>query len=435
MIGDLLNRVFTSKVFYIAFSLLVAFSLWLFIEIAHAHEDTITLDVPVQIVGEDILRSRDLFISGFSPEYVTLTFDASRTGAAALSRGPLVVEIDVSRITASGMTSIEHEIIYPDGFDQRQATLASRSVSRITLNIDRLISKRILVEAPYLGGTASDDLMVDPVIIDPPEIIVSGPEEVLSRISVAFVEILMENLTTTYIEDLPFILLDENGEPLDLELYEQLFFRDETVRVTVPVRMIREIPLTVDFFHGAGTTNENLNVTIEPATIILVGDPDAFKDLTHIVLGTIDTTLFGLRTLNPITYSIMLPPGNLENVSGILQAIIDVETVGLMTDSFVVSNISVINVPPGHDVEVLNERMVVRVRGTREDVEALGEQIVAGGLNIRIIVDLDGLDAGTHRISPPDVEIDISGFDRSAVAAVGAVAEYIVTVRLTPFTN
>jgi hypothetical protein len=83
-------------------------------------------------------------------------------------------------------------------------------------------------------------------------------------------------------------------------------------------------------------------------------------------------------------------------------------------------------------VEIINQVIVVRVRGLREDLDALSEVMLAGGHNIRIVVDLEGLEEGVHRIFPPDVEIYVDGFDRTIIGAVGAIAEYIVTVRLTP---
>ena len=433
MIRNFLSKIFSSKIFYLIFSVLVAISLWLFIEINENQEERVTFELPVYIIGEDVLRDRDLFISGINPEYVSLSFEASRSAFAELRGEPFFVQIDVSRITTSGITSEEHEIIFPENFDAGQISRQIASTNRITLTIDRLTHERIRVEAPYFGGTASDEFVVDPVIVDPADITIYGPADILSRISVAHVPILRENLSATYIDDLPFILLDEYGEELEAELYEQLVFSDETVRVTVPIRMIREVPLAVEFFHGAGSSDGNIDFYIDPMYIILTGDPDAFADLSVITLGTIDTTRFGLRTAEPMVFNI-IHPSNLENVSGTIQANVFVEVIGLETETYSVDNINVINVPIGYEVDVLNEVLLVRIRGTREDLDYLTESMNAGNLNIRIEVDLEGLDAGTHRVSPPNVRIFIDGIDRD-IDAVGAVAEYIVTVRLFPITQ
>ena len=71
MIRDILSKIFTSRIFYIMFSMLVAFSLWMYVEISDTHERYIEIQVPVQIIGEDVLHDRDLFISSYNPEYVT----------------------------------------------------------------------------------------------------------------------------------------------------------------------------------------------------------------------------------------------------------------------------------------------------------------------------------------------------------------------------
>ena len=428
MVRSLLSRIFSSRIFYIAFSLIVAFSLWLYVEISFLEDAHTTIEAAVQIIGEDILRDRDLFISAYAPESVSVTFDGARSAITILNREDIVVEVDVSKITTTGPTSIEHVIKYPDNFDQGLITRVSFLTNRITLNVDRLTSRQVLVDAQYNGGAAFDDLVIDPLVVDPAVITVNGPEDILSRISVAYVEIIRENLTSTYIDDFSFILLDEDRQPFPPELYEQLTFNNSTVRVTVPIRMIREIPLEVEFFHGAGSSSENIDYYIEPMSIVLTGDPDAFHGLSNIMLGTIDTTRFGLRTSTPEVFNIIVP-GNLENVSGFVQANVFVEVLGLRTDTYSVANINAINAPIIYDVEILNERMLIRVRGTNEDLEYLSERIGAGGLNIRVEVDVEGLEPGVHRISPPNVRIYIDGVDRD-VGAVGAATDYIVTVRI-----
>jgi YbbR domain-containing protein len=432
MVSDFLSKIFSSKIFYIVFSVVVAVSLWIFVEINENEVQTVTLsEVQVTVIGEEILHDNNLFILSLNPEYVSLTFDTSLSSAAALRSGQLSVQIDVSGIRTSGRRELPHEIIYPEGFDTRSIIRVTSSVSLVSMQIDKRTSKQIQVTAPYTGGTSSpEELIADPALLEPNEITVFGPEEVLSRIRIAHVNIERENISSTYTENLPFILLDYDGEEFDHELYSQLTFSDDMIHVTVPVLMIREMPLDVVFLSGAGASKDNISFSINPQTIWLSGDPDAFREIGNsITIGTIDLTTFGVtNAASPAVFTI-IPPANLENDSGITQATVTVEipaAAGLEIDYYSIGNIHPVNIPPGYVVDIITQSVDVRVRGRREDLDILSNLMESGGQNIRVMVDLDGLSPGQQRLFTPRVRVNIDGVEGD----IGAVGEYIVSVRI-----
>ena len=414
MIREKLGAVFSSKVFYIAFSILVAFILWMYVEINENQVQIHTVrDVQVVRKNSEVLNDRGLLITAINPETVTLEFECPRSISTKLSNSTLSVVIDLISITSRGSTALEYDIIYPTNIDPDLITRVSKSVNQISLRIDRLATRSVPVDVAYRGGTASGFIQ-DPLEYSPQAIKVSGPADLVSQVGMARVDVVRENLSSTYTDDLAFVLLDENGEELSEQLLNQLTLIDETVHVAIPIRMTKEVALTVDISPGAGATSQNTRVTISPPTIMIAGDPEDARDFNSINLGTIDLTSFDFDS----TYDFpIVLPNYFTKLSGESQASVIVEVLGLEIRHLSVTNIQTVNEPPGNTVEIITQSMVVRIRGRAEDMENLTEA------NIRVIADLTDRSPGTHRV-PARIRVD--GIEGD----VDSVGNYLVTVQI-----
>ena len=413
MIREKLSMMFSSKVFYIVFSLLVSIALWMYVEINETQLQQYTVQ-NVQVVRKnaELLTDRDLFIASMNPETVTLTFECTRSIAAKLNNNTLSAVIDLAGITTRGNVPLDYDIEYPSGIDAEEAGLTSKSVNRISLYVDRLETRRISVEVPYSGG-AAEDYIQDPPEFSPQTITVSGPREVVSRVSVARVYVPREHLTSTYSDDLPFILLDENGEEFGDLPGSQLTASEETIYVNIPVRMMKEVTLAVEFNFGSGATSQNTSYTIDPPTIRIAGNVEDVRDYNTINLGTIDLTRFDYTNTYPFTIVI---PNYFTRISGETEAEVVVAILGLDMKYFSVSNIQVPNEPDGYITEIRTQSIDVRIRGRTEDLEYLTDA------NIRLVANLpEEFSLGTQRI-PARVYIDGINAD------IGAVGTYNITV-------
>jgi YbbR domain-containing protein len=418
MLGKKLNKIFSSRVFYIVFAVIVAAALWIFVEGDDPRAQRTTIEgIPVTLRNEALLNDRSLVITAMDRETVNIMFEGTRAGLSQLSRSAIIVEIDLADITEPGIEEFYFEVVLPSGVGRTVSELA-RSPTRIFLTVDRLFEMSVPVRGEYTGGTAPGTDMYEYLVGEPefgPQMItVSGPERVVARVSEAWVPIMRENLSATYIDYLPFILRDENGYELEEEYLEQLEISHDLVRVTVPVSAVRPVPLTVLFMYGAGATEYNTFYEIFPDRIYVSGEPDAIRELNEIPLGTIDLTRIELSDSEMFA---ILIPNNFRNHSGETEANVRVEVRGLEVWPVSVANIHTVNAPSGYTLTVLNQRLDVRIRGRREDLEALTDT------NFRITTDLSGLPAG-HAQIPATVWID------GDVGDVGPVGEYRITVRL-----
>ena len=414
MIREKLSMIFSSKLFYIIFSLIVSFALWMYVEINENQIQPYEV-ANVQIVRKnaELLNDRDLFIASMTPETVTLRFECTRSVASKLNNTTLSVEIDLAGITSRGNQTVGFDINYPTGYDDETAGLTSSNVNRISLSVDRLETRTISVDVSYIGG-AAEDYIQDPPEFGPQTITVSGPTDVVSRVSKALVSVPRENLSSTYTDDLPFVLLDENAEEFEETPRSQLMTSDETIHVTIPIRMMQEVVLTVDFNYGAGATPQNTHFTVDPPTITIAGNVEDLRDYNSLNLGTIDLTSFEYtRTLPP--YSIAVP-NYFTRISGETEATVVVEVLGLDIKHMSVTNFQVLNEPDGYTAKIVSQSLDIRIRGRAEDLENLTEA------NIRVVATLaDDVNPGTQRVSAR-VYVDGTSAD------VGAVSSYYLTV-------
>jgi len=417
MLRATLNKMFSSRVFYILVSLVASIALWMYVELNINEEKRFPVsNIPIVFRNADRLQDRGLLISSFEPETVSLTFHVPRAVAAKLQRTAVSVEVDLSGIMSPGPTYQPYVIIYPPGVNGETIDV-TRLVSNIFLSVDRLHTRPVDVRVEFSGETASEDLIPDTVEFSPQSITVKGPEEVVSRISSARVPVNIEPLSSTYTGDLEFVLLDENGEEFDEELLSSVTVSHETVHVTIPIRQMKSIPLTVDFAYGAGSSESNTEWQIEPPFITISGDPDVIKDVNSVNLGVVSTI-----TRRDMTFTV-LPPRPIvlqdyvKNLSGETEALITVTIHGLNLAYFSTTNLQYINVPADLRPDWVTQTLDVTIRGKPEDLALVSLD------NIRVVADLRDRPAGPHRI-PATVFID-------AVAAdVGPVGEYFVTVRL-----
>ena len=418
MIRKRLNMIFSSKLFFIIFSVLIACALWMYVEINENQviEHRVS-NIQVVRLNEQILNDRDLLVSALTPESITLTFECSRSVANRLKTDTVSVSIDLSVINSRGSVTLPYELNLPSNVDGNEANVVNRSDSRISLYIDRMERRPVQVNVTYTGG-AAEGYIQDPVEYGPRTVLVSGPTEIVSQISEARVTVIRENLTSTITDDLPFVLYDVGGEEISQDLFDQLSFSDEMITVTVPIKMTGTVALTVERIYGSGATEQNVNITVDPPWILVSGDPEEVRDLNSIILGTVDLTRFEYS--NPYTFQIVMTNNNITNMTGVTEASVFAEVLGLEIKLFSISNINYVNEPAGHTVDIISRGIDVRIRGKAEDMVNLTED------NIRVVANLSesNLGTGTQRV-PARVYID--GID----ADIGAVGAYNVIVSVT----
>ena len=407
------SKLFENKIFWAVVSLLAALFIWVYV--TGTQEEPIELsfnNVEVVFTGEDTLQaSRGYVINNISTETVSVKISGTRRNIGSLSASDIKATIDVSLISQTGTITQYYTLTYPDGVDADAVSIVSSNPSVISFNVTRMSTKQVPVEVQFKGSTA-EGYIAGEVEYEPKTITISGPESELEQIDHVYAEIGGDELTMTRPADVPFVLMDKSGNELSSDGFE---FDVSTINVTIPISMMKEVSLYVQCIYGAGATEENTSIEIEPSTITISGDTSVVSGINRIDIATIDLTDFALTLQD--TYAIPLQNG-VENVSGVTKAEVTIEIQGVSTKQFTVTNFNYTGLPDGYYVEeIITQNLEVKVRGAQDVLDQIQSS------NLRAVADLSEVTQTGIMYVPVKVELD--GFTNA-----GAVGEYMIAIRI-----
>ena len=413
---DKLTDIFRSKGFYIAFSIFVAILLWTYVAVIN--NDTMSVEIngaPVIMTGQSELEGREFIATSVNVEKIDLTIAGKPNIVSRLKTRDVTVTVDLSdaarNITSAGVYQLPYTVNYPEGINQAYLTVDSASASYITVKIEKFQTKTIPVRT-LSDVVVPDGYQSEPIELKQENLVISGPESDISRISYALVNIETMELTDTYSENLPYNYMSENNEIIETELVRANY---ETVGVVIPVVVIRDMELNVTFSGSNLIQGVNMEYEISPSSIKVKGSPSRLDSLKTINLGIIDLTSFESEFED--SFEIALPE-DIENMSDVTTATVKVRIMGMATRKIVVSDISTIGDSQGYKSRVLTDKLEITLRGLQSHIDA----VKASDIVVR--ADLSDLGAATGTYSVP-AKIEVKGNN------VDAVGKYTITVQIT----
>ena len=402
----------TSKwrsVLWMAISLLASLLLWVYV--TESEGENIERSFPgvqVRFDGESTMRdTREMIVSDDSTTSVKVTLTGSRRALSALSSADLSAVIDLSRITRTGNYQLAPTISFPSRTDTSAIASIVIDPDSVSFYVDKLDKKTLEVRGVFNGSTA-EGYSADPLSFSPSTVIVYGPGKVLDTVDAAYVEVNRTDVDRTLSFDSTFVLLDAEVNEVESDA---LSFNTEQVNVTLPVRAVKEVYLTVELVPGGGATEKNVRWSLEPGSITLLGDAEVLSGVNSITVARIE--LAQVEDAMQETYRVELP-NDTELIVGARETTLTLELQDLETAYYTIdkSNISFINVSEGYTALAEDSLDKVRIRGSHAVLEQLSD------LNIRAVADLKNYGTATGRFTVP-VQISINGASASEVGAVG----------------
>lgn len=406
----MIDRLRESRWFYILLSVLLAVLIWMYIrDVENPTQEGTYYGIEIQISGERVLEERGLTVASISQKTVNVTVNAPISVHNDL-RGNITATVDVSQCTEPGEYQLTCTPKLPSNIDTTGAYFPD-SAQVVTVVIDNLATETKTLELK-LEGSVADGYQAGAPVFDPETVELSGTAEQLAQVSRAVVILEADGLKQSYSGRLPITLLDENDEPIT---DTNISMSEETAYLTLPVGVMKEVPLTVSFIPGGGATGDgDVEVDIQPKTINVIGTEEAVAGLTEISLGSID--LSTVLDTSVITMPIRLSSA-LDNASGITEAQVTVTIKGLSTRSLDVSNIEITNVPDGYTVEKVTQTRTIVIRGSESALEQVDPN------QVWIVADMSKITAtGTNSV-PVTVYLNASD-------EVGVVGEYKIVVNI-----
>ena len=408
-----MRSLYNNKIFWMVISLLASLAIWVYITSVDSDEYKQSFrGVRVELVGEDVLRqSKGLVITDLDTNSVTVELVGPRRIIASLDSADIVAQVDVSKLSQAAYTSLQYSLVFPDRTDSASIQASKKSPDTVNFMVSAQTSKTIQVRGSFEGQLAEGYTAEIPVF-EPSTITISGPDAYISNVSYAWVTFGKDGVDSTYSVETGFVLLDKDGEECATT---GISCSTDVVKATLPRLAKKEVPLNVDLIEGAGATSKNTKVKIEPETITLAGDSALMAGLNKITVATIDLTDFGLSFTD--TFTIPLSD-EVKNLTGVTEATVTVEVVGLETRTFTVKNISCTNVSDGYEAEIISESITVTLRGTAEQLDQVKTE------NLRAVADLVDYKGSTGAYMP-EVKIHVDGFPE-----VGAIGKNNISIEI-----
>ncbi len=407
-----------SKVITALLSVLIAFALWAYVVTVEAPESEETyFNIPVVLGNQAVLEERNLMIISQKDFKVDLTLSGYRTDLNKLDNTNITLLADLAQILEPGTHQLNYTVSYPGGNQSGTIHTVQKTPQQITLTVVERSQKEVPVKVAYTG-TLPDGYTVDrqSVNLDHTTITVSGPKDVVDQIDQAKITVDLTNQNQTISDTYRHALCDANGEPIDD--VSDVTVNVGVIRATVPIHMLKDVPLKLQVVPGGGLTVDMTTITMDRDTITLSGSEAALENLTEIVLGVID-----LGTLNDSTvmiFDIVLPAG-INNVTGVTSVSVDIKMPPMEIRKVAVRQFEPIHVPNGAQVEFLTEQILVEVRGPAQLLDKLQTE------NIVAIVDFSNAQPG-NATYVATIEIR----NTEGVGAIGGPYKVSATVQVLP---
>ncbi len=422
------NQIDKKKALHILLSILVAVVIWVYVDSSGnggaGYETTISVtDIPVEFYGADtILADRGLMLLDDTEQTVSVELSGTKSALMKLDVSALRARADVSDITATGTQNLSYTILYPINFNKNTVSSQPKKPSTYTVSVDvgELYRKSVEIRCEIQGAVA-DGYIAGEAICQPETLELRGQQTEVEKVRYAKVVLEIDDLQETITRTLSYRLYDKDDREVDSTNIHPV---TSQIQVVLPVNVIKELPLEVNFVESPGSRVRNLDYSIQPASVMVSGDATVLKDVDKITLED----AFSLASLDAgdsyatYNYQIILPDG-CENLSGVTRATLKVRFKNLTTDTVDTSRIEYENAPEGKHVTVLTSDLNVTIRGTGEDVSAVTPE------NVVILADLRTISSASGNYTVPvDVRINTGG-------DVGVVGEYQIKIAVSDITN
>jgi len=268
-------------------------------------------------------------------------------------------------------------------------TIESIDPGTLTAYIGIAKEKTFTIESA-IAADLEDNYYARQPQLDGETVTISGPSEVVDRISKVCAEYAFEspiNETKEFSANL--VLYDENGQEIESDY---ITMSKSSVNVKLTVLWKQNVKLEPSYINKPSLFPSKLiNVSVDSA--LFAGPKESFDSLKSITLAPID---FSKVNLLSKSFSVdILSPEGLTNIGNDKAVDISFNLDGYVEKWITLSEITSINVPVGTKAEVHNESITVLVVGPASEVGT----ITAADLNAQ--VNLSGVDTSQATVTVP----------------------------------
>lgn len=363
-----------NKIISLLLSFLIAFALWIYVITVVSPNSTDSFNnIPVELVGENILQERGLMVVQNMTPTINLQIEGNRTDLNKLNKSNISVTVDVTKIDTAGTLNAAYDVRFPGDIPDNALSVQSQSPDNVSLVIEEMVSKEVPVSVAF-EGKVPESYKQKKETLDYPNIPIVGAKSVVDTIAYAAVTVDVDGKTATFqTDELTFTFCDAKGEKIESSLIRCDI---NAVRVTVPIVYVKEVPLVLPtVIPGNGASEANTTFEILPKTVEISGPEKLLETVKEFTLiGEIDLgdEMFLTDTEHELTFEYVLTPGLINETSEVNEAVVKINTENVVTESIYVSpnTIDWGNGAKGYTIRC-NDAIYIDVRGSQERIDQL----------------------------------------------------------------
>ena len=422
----IVSRMVASKRFLMVVSLAVAVMTW---SALVASDVTLTRpkffqNVSVNVINESALKSRGYIVMDDIKKLVPgvrMTVEVTQQNYGRVNSSSYNPHFDLSKIESVGENTI------PVSFSsQLYGPVIDCVPDSVTVNVERYMTRRVPVVLE-LVGFAQDNVYLDSYRTDPNMLSVSGPQSLVTKVARAVAKLDVSTLSLDRKSDrtaLNVELQDASGKAIvsdKLEITNQTVITDSVVVDTEVVPSVM-VPLAVEsMVIGVPAEGYELaNIYVEQDALRVAAQEELLGSIEFITteqpldITGATATMDGYVRLKRLVGIENTLPMEIAVTAEIAEKTVErtLRNIGITVD----------NMPTDMQVKLSVKQSAVQVTGPYGFINGLTSS------DVRLFVDVQGLEAGVHQL-PVQVVIDN---DQTFFLALGTPE---VTVTITPNTK
>lgn len=308
---------FSSKLFLLLLSFLVALGSWVAVVATVSTEQTTTIyNVPITLPASPSYKNYGIEIVGstVASTTVNITVKGDRAVVSTLKRDSFTATPLFTNVTEAGTYELTLQITKNNPLLSFEITMVSPP--RITLTFAEVESKTFNITPAADKISPADGYLLDTLSLSASEVTISGPKSELANIARVMAEVSAKDVAkTSFTETCKLTIYDSAGRELDKTNFS---FSISSVDVTVPVYKRGALKLDIGFVNipeGFNISTLNYKLSVEEINVAAV--ETIIDALTTRTVGYIDLTTIDLN--KSYSFEVTLPAGvvNLDNITTI----------------------------------------------------------------------------------------------------------------------
>ena len=278
----------------IVLAIVLAVILWAYVinEVNPETERTIN-DVPLRIVGENVLESNGLALLTEFDDTVSVVISGRRSDVYNINAAKLSAKIDVSGCV-EGENQVSVQVSAPDKVSKAEA----RDGDFLVL-VDRIVTEDKPVDVE-ISGDLSADTGVEIISLSENKVSVTGPSTYVKQVAAVSGVLEVQNSVNDYDRAVSLTPVDKEGDPV-----EGVELSQKTVTVEAQKTLTKTVSVEVVL-----TGNAPQGMTVTPASNLKLKIRGRYDDIKGISsLKTAPVSISGMTEDTSVDVTVQMPEG------------------------------------------------------------------------------------------------------------------------------